>query len=276
MRYLIYLLILFGGPSLSAQDAVFEVYKQLSGPSGEESNELRLEIYPAATSFSGDRPAIIWFFGGGWSSWNPGQFREHARYFARLGVTSFLAEYRVKKRHGTDPFTSLRDAKSAMRHVRYKAKKYGINPGQIVAAGGSAGGHLAAALAYVEGYNEESDDLSISTLPHALMLFNPVLDQSPSGYGHERIGEAYHRFSPLFNLKQPAPPSIVFIGTEDHLVPVETIAYYARSLERLESSCEVKVYPGEGHGFFNVNRPKNFQQTLSEATEFLRQLSLIE
>ncbi len=36
--------------------------------------------------------------------------------------------------------------------------------------------HQAAATALIIGYNEESDDLSVSSVPNALVLFNPVAD----------------------------------------------------------------------------------------------------
>jgi acetyl esterase/lipase len=121
-----------------------------------------------------------------------------------------LADYRIKNKHNTTPFESLKDAKSAMRYVRGHAKELGINPDSIIAAGGSAGGHLAAATAFIKGYNEVTDDLSVSCIPQALVLFNPVIDNGPGGYGYERIGDQYKEFSPIINLKKNAPPTVFF------------------------------------------------------------------
>ena len=45
------------------------------------------------------------------------------------------------------PSVCLVDTKTAMRWVRANAKKFGIDPNRIAAAGSSAGGHLASALA---------------------------------------------------------------------------------------------------------------------------------
>ena len=45
----------------------------------------------------------------------------------------------------------------------------------IIASGGSAGGHLTAATATLK-FNDKQDNLNYSSVPNALVLFNPVLD----------------------------------------------------------------------------------------------------
>ena len=67
---------------------------------------------------------------------------------------------------------------------------FGYQTIKIIASGGSAGGHLAAAAALTDRCFENTDDLSVSCIPNALVLFNPVIDNGPGGYGFEKIGEA--------------------------------------------------------------------------------------
>lgn len=100
------------------------------------------------------------FFGGGWSKNNINQFKPHADYFSKRGMVSFVVDYRVERKHQSTPFESLKDAKSAMRFIRNHTKRFQIDTSRVVAAGGSAGGHLAAATALIEGYNESTDALS--------------------------------------------------------------------------------------------------------------------
>jgi len=85
------------------------------------------------------------------------------------------ADYRVKSRHGVSPKECVEDAKSAIRWVRQNAAKLGADPNRIVAAGGSAGGHIAACTALTPGLDAEGEDTKVSSLPNALVLFNPVL-----------------------------------------------------------------------------------------------------
>lgn len=247
------------------------VYKQV------DTTSLIMRIYtPEKQDRAKQYPAIVFFFGGGWNSGNISQFEPHAKHLAERGMVCFLVDYRVKSRQKTSPFESLKDAKSAMRYVRKNAQQFNVDPERIAASGGSAGGHLAAATAIANDYNESTDDLTVSAVPNALVLFNPVIDNGPSGYGYERIGEAYKNFSPLHNIKKGMPPTIIMVGTKDKLIPVETVKYYKKAMEIVGSRCDLRLYEGEEHGFFNVNNKENHQNTLMEADKFLQSLGYIK
>jgi acetyl esterase/lipase len=255
---------------LQAQKADSILYKQV----GISSLYLQVE-YPPNYNSSQNYPAMVFFFGGGWNGGNINQFAPHAKHYAERGIICFRADYRVRSRQGTTPFESMKDAKSAIRFVRAHAEELGVDPDKIIASGGSAGGHLAVATAVIEGYNEESDDLSVSCVPNALVLFNPVFDNGPGGYGYERVGEQYKEFSPLHNLRKGMPPAIVFLGTEDKLIPVETANYFKTVMEKVGSRCELFLYDGEGHGFFNYRNLENYKSTVSRADKFLVSLGYL-
>ena len=220
-------------------------------------------------------PAMIFFFGGGWTGGTIKQFEHHAAYFSKRGIVCFLADYRVASRQQTSPFESLKDAKSALRYLRMNAEKLQIDPDQIIAAGGSAGGHLAAATAVIEEFNETTDDVSVSAIPNALVLYNPVIDNGPAGFGYERIGDAYKDFSPLHNIKEGAPPTLFFLGTKDKLIPVTTAEYYQTAMEKVGSRCDLHLYVGEAHGFFNYAQLDNYKKTVATTDRFLQSLSYL-
>ena len=256
--------------SIYGQTADSILYKKV------DSTSLYLHIdFPPGFDDSKTYPAIVFFFGGGWKGGTPGHFSPQAKYFAQRGMVCFRVEYRVNRRQGTTPFESLKDAKSAMRFVRAHAGEFAVDPDRIVGSGGSAGGHLAAATAVVDGFNEEGEDLSISCVPNALVLFNPVIDNGPGGYGYERVGETYRSFSPMHNLKKGAPPTVIFLGTEDELIPVETAQYYKMVMEKVGSRCDLFLYEGEVHGFFNYGQFDNYRKTVIEANRFLISLGYL-
>lgn len=254
--------------SCSAQEKLR--YKQI------DTTKLVMEVHhPPNMDATKKYPAMVFFFGGGWKGGTIKHFEHHATYFSKRGLVCFLVDYRVETNHGTTPFESLKDAKSAMRYVRANATKFQIDPDKIIASGGSAGGHLAAATALIEGYNETTDDLTVSCIPNALALYNPVIDNGPGGYGYERVGDAYKDFSPLHNIKKDAPPTVIFLGTEDNLVPVETAEYYKTVMDKVGSRCELHLYEGEPHGFFNYAKLENFKKTVSTTDEFLQSLGYL-
>lgn len=264
----ILLISLFAYSVVYSQEQV--LFKQI------DTTKLFLEIYyPETINKSKKYPAIVFYFGGGWNSGTIRQFEPHARYFSRRDMICILVDYRVKERQQTTPFESLKDAKSAIRYLREHADKFQIDISRIVAAGGSAGGHLAAATALTDDYNENTDNMSVSCIPNALVLFNPVIDNGPGGYGYDRIGDAYKSFSPLHNIKNGAPPTIIFLGTNDNLIPVETAKYYQKVMEKVKSRCELHLYEGQGHGFFNYKNFEYYKKTVSEADEFLQSLGYL-
>jgi acetyl esterase len=266
------LLFLFLSLNGFAQASLEVVYKRV------DSTVLNLVLdYPPHYQPGQAYPALIFFYGGGWNGGSVVQFEPHAKYFARRGLICIRADYRVKTRQGTTPFESVEDAKSAIRYLRQHATLLGIDSNRLIAAGGSAGGHLAAAAAVLPGLNAPTDDLSVSTVPQALVLYNPVIDNGPEGYGYERVGDRYPEFSPLHNLDQGSPPTIFFLGTADKLIPVSTAQAYKKKIEEKGGRCELHLYEGQPHGFFNYKEKDlaNFKDTILKTDAFLRSLGYL-
>jgi acetyl esterase len=210
-----------------------------------------LKIYvhfPPGWTARDRRPAIVFFFGGGWTSGTMAQFEPQAKYLAQRGLVAARADYRVRSRHGTTPDKCVEDAKSAVRWVRAHAAELGIDPQRIVAAGGSAGGHIAACTAIVPGFEAEGEDLAISSRPNLLVLFNPVLNTVALGdkYGMREIGR---QISPNHFLTKDVPPAIVFFGTEDQL-NAGGKEFIAKAKD-LGLAAQMYMAPNQRHGFFN-------------------------
>jgi acetyl esterase len=259
------------GPTIKGVEHM--VYKEAS------RSKLVLNVfYPEGHDAKKDkRPAIVFFFGGGWSGGNPAQFAPHCEYLASRGMVAMSADYRVRSRQGTPPFECVKDGKSAVRWIRQNATKLGIDPERLAAGGGSAGGHVAAATATVPGLEEEGEDLSVSSKPSALVLFNPVYDNGPKGYGHSRVAERYKEISPIHNIRKGTPPAIVFLGDKDSLIPVSTAEKYKALMEKAGSRSDLHVYAGQPHGFFNKGKKGNYyEKTVLEMDKFLISLGWLK
>jgi acetyl esterase/lipase len=241
------------------------------------TRDLFLHVFtPDRDAFPGPRPAIIFFHGGGWTEGNALRFYDQARHLAALGMVAISADYRLGSVDGADPRAALSDAISAMRYVRSHADALVIDPERIAAGGGSAGGQLAAALATAQDFDDPRDDTSISHLPSALVLFNPVVDNGPGGFGHDRVAEYWQAFSPLHNIRPGHPATIIMLGTRDALIPVATGEAYCERLRAAGAECRLHLYEGQPHAFFARSRsPLYYRQTLAAMDGFLAALGYI-
>lgn len=220
------------------------------------------------------RPAIVFFFGGGWTSGSYQQFVMQSDYFASRGMVAASADYRIKSLHKTTPDKCVEDAKSAVRYLRQNAAELGIDPDKVIAGGGSAGGHIAACTALVDAFNADSDDKSISAKPNALVLFNPALniDELSAQRGASAEDQAKAAaITPNRFIKVGTPPAILFFGTADAL-KAGADSYLAKAT-LLGLRAELWTAAEQPHGFFN--RAPWTQVTIKQADEFLASLGYL-
>ncbi len=273
-----------GQMPLSEAASVVEVYKKVDGI------DLKAWIFNPASIQPGDqRPAIVFFFGGGWRHGKPEQFLRHCEYLASRGMVAMTVDYRVLNRHGVKAKKCVADAKSAIRWVRQHAVRLGVDPAKIMAAGGSAGGHLAATTALIPGYDEPSDELTISAMPNALALFNPALVlaniegtyQIPKARSEQlldRMGADPRSLSPYHHVVEGTCPTIIFHGNADTTVDFKTAALFDQAMDQAGNQCRLVEYEGMGHGFFNYGRGNNgaYASTIGELDAFLVALAFLE
>jgi acetyl esterase len=264
-----------------------EVYRKIGDV------ELKAWIFESLQKNLEPRPAIVFFFGGGWRGGTPGQFLPHCHYLSKRGMVAISVDYRVKSRNDSSPQDAVEDAKAAIRWVRENAKRLGVDPDRIVASGGSAGGHLAAATGLVPGF--ESGDSKVSSQPNAMVLFNPAVilaktdgEQLLSEEKLKDIGERClgrpEEISPYHHMRAGLPPSIIFHGTNDDAVPFPTVVAFRDQMTKLGNRCELKAFEGQPHGFFNAGRGKGkpreeanryFHKTTKLMDEFLVSLGYL-
>lgn len=227
-------------------------------------------------------PAIVFFFGGGWTGGSPTQFEPQCRHLSQRGMVALVADYRVKSRQNAKPADCVSDAKACVRWVRANAARLGIDPERIAVGGGSAGGHLAAAVATLPGLDTAPDNKGVSCLPNALVLFNPGTVMAPfpgldlkgfgAGLDKDKFGCEPTEISPIHHVKKGAPPTIIFHGKADTTVPYATVEKFAETMKAAGNRCELVGYEGQSHGFFNKAK---YQETLEATDAFLVSLGYL-
>ena len=253
-----------------------------------EASDTRLHLYiykPEGWTSQDNRPAIVFYFGGGWVGGSPSHFLSQAQHYSELGLVTILADYRVASRNKIKIKHCLEDARDVMRYVRINANHLGINPSRVASSGGSAGGHLAACLGVITDHLEE-----VSSIPNAMILFNPVCVLVPvegvelSSWNLEKMeqktGLPPEELSPTHHVKSGNPPCIIFHGTKDKTVTFATAQKFCQLINQGGNDCKLYAFEGRDHGFLNFNHREDqnddYYQTLKLTDEFLKKLGWID
>lgn len=235
----------------------------------ENGDSLTLHIFKPQNVKAGEkRPAIVYFFGGGWKLGTPIQFYRECAYYASKGMVAVSIDYRIEYLHRSTPFDSFEDAKDAMRWLRNYALDYQIDPDKIVVAGGSAGGHLAAALGTIGSDEAVSPDYK----PNLSVLYYPVIDMVSRGYGFPEINKDFEEISPLHHVSKATPSTLVLLGTKDPIVSVNAVESYRDKLLHKGVDCELHLFEGAGHPIFLYRKPltEEYYKVLKLTDAFLQ------
>ena len=204
-----------------------------------------------------------------------------------MGIVTFAVDYRLSIENGVtpsktiSPIESVMDAKSAMRWVRGNARKFHIDQNKIVAAGQSAGGHLALCTAMIDDYNDKSDNLGISCSPNAVLLFSACVN-AVEGWCDRLLADRRNKIwsiSPAHNIRAGLPPMIEFHGTDDEQVPKWTVQFFEDAMKKEGNYFELHMYEGRKH-YLGDGNPKYSRyyddEILKLADDFLRKYHLLD
>lgn len=218
--------------------------------------ELRLHVIkPTGWKASDQRPCLVFFFGGGWSTGNPTGSKTWTHWASDRGMVGVAPDYRTFTRFKSTIEESVSDGRASVLWVQAHAAELGIDPAKIVAAGVSAGGHLAAWTA-IPGKGPSSDDPGAPTpQPAALILLNPATDTKSTGSpaSQKRFeGSAERALACSVTDKMPVkmPPTIVFHGTDDKAVPYANSVEFRDKMVANGNACELVTFQGLGHMYW--------------------------
>lgn len=269
--------------------------KQLPQPTSEVEykkvgdKSLKLYVFSPENAKSDKRPAVIFFFGGGWANGTPEQFYPQSAELAKRGVVCYCAEYRVSSRDQAKVVDCIADAQDAVRFLFEHADEQHLDPQRIAAAGGSAGGHLAAATALLP-YRGSQSTTNDKAKPCALILFNPALvlaaaddisvgarDSLRTEQLEKRFGDKPEGVSPYHHLSKALPPTLILHGKADTTVPYATVEGFEKKAKSLGTDCTLIGYEDQKHGFFNYGRnQEQYDATVKAMIEFLTKQKFIE
>lgn len=166
-----------------------------------------------------------------------------AQFLTNLGIAAFALKYRLPRETNSPyslPKHAREDGQRAMRLVRSHAKEWGIDPNRIGIMGFSAGGEVAALVAYSPGDGEAKATDPIDQLS-ASPSFQIMIYPGPLG-----IPEV---------IPTNAPPSF-WLAANDDRQPARTIAEMLPKYRAAKVPIEVHLFAKGGHAFNMGNRSK--------------------
>lgn len=210
-----------------------------------------------------DGSAILIIPGGGyrWVVIDKEGF-EGARHFCARGSVVYVLRYRLPHQGWlAGPEAPLQDAQRAVRTIRARAARDGIDPSRVLVMGFSAGGHLAGTLA--QSFDTEItsplDDVdALPARPDAAALIYPVVTMAlPFAHPGSRrnlIGEdpAEGReadWSLEKQVRADMPPIFLMHAGDDAVVPVDNALMLYAALRAKGCSAALHVFEAGGHGF---------------------------
>ncbi|AOS44316.1 Acetylxylan esterase precursor [Lacunisphaera limnophila] len=202
--------------------------------------------------------ALIICPGGGYGSLSL-EFEGHtyARWFNRLGITTFVLKYRLKE-YGHP--AALQDALRAVRLVRSRAAEFGLDPLRIGLLGSSAGGHVAATAGtlYDHPAGRTGDPLdALSARPDFLILLYPVITMSGRAthlgsrtalLGDSPAPDLLRLLSPELQVTPSTPPTLLVHTQSDTEVSIENSLLLYQALTRSGVSAEFHAFESGPHG----------------------------
>jgi acetyl esterase/lipase len=252
-------------PTFTRQDGI--VYGHRLG------HDLTLDVvHPAQPNGLG----IILVVSGGWKS-SPAAFRTWmVAPLLRRGYTVIAAS------HVSQPEATImeitEDMNRAVRFVRHHAAEYGVDPARLGVTGGSAGGHLSLLLATRGGAGgriggDEVDGESSAV--QAVAIFYPVTDLLNLGASTENLGDggppkSYvqgfgsdstnltiwktrgHELSPIYYITSNLPPTLIYHGDADTLVPLDQSVRFQAEARKLGCTVDLVVHHGGQHGWLTM------------------------
>ncbi len=223
------------------------------------------------------RPAIVFFHGGLFDQRLPGQFAPHCLHFASRGMVAFSVEYRVSNLYGTGPLQALEDARSFLSYITEHHTHYNIDPQKIVVGGSASGGYLASHLC--SRHKNNLNLIGELTQPCAQILYSPVVNTTHKGLCNLLFPDSKtaKRLSPSEQITKDYPPTMIFHGKVDKVVPFQHSKKYVKSLLRKKNKVELVEFEAARHIDFNLNvNPQYYDLTLRSADYFLTDLGLVE
>lgn len=232
-------------------------YQELNVSYGNSIHQ-KFDIYlPANRTL--DTNVMILIHGGGWSAGDKSDmngFKDFIRSeFPNMAIVNM--NYRLADANNQPYPMQINDITSVINYLKQERNFYVIDD-DFAFIGVSAGAHLAMLWSYA--FDADSNiDMVCSivgptnlTDPEYLNNTNPELQALLDLYGVDATTDYLEEVSPYHRVTNSAPPTILFYGGQDPLIPTSQGVDMHAKLNDLGVTNEFTLYPNAGHGWIGL------------------------
>lgn len=230
-----------------------ETYKKVDGVA------LEAHVFTPAGA-PAQRPALIWFHGGSWSSGSWAHCPTACRVARERGYVVIQIEYRTDDRFASGPLAEIEDARNAVTWVRARAVDLGVDPARLLVAGFSSGGSVAALLATTSppGHVRGAVLMSACVVPTHDAWFRRMTEG--------RVSE--RDVTPAAHLDAADPATLAVHGDADEACPYPDTAAFIDAARSAGTASELVTLPGATH-FFPFRAPEARARAAEAIAQFL-------
>lgn len=245
------------------------------------STQQKMDVYLPANRNVASTYTVVMIHGGSWSGGDKNDFNTDIPNIRNLIGNYAIVNLNYRLANGNSVLLQQQtdDITSAIDFITNKATEYGINTSKIALMGASAGAHLA----LLKSYRLNSDgrikavvdlfgptDMAWMFNSHpAASLIQPVI-VNVMGSTPTANATAYTNGSPINFVSATTPPTIIFHGTNDELVPISESVKLQAKLTLNGVSNQYVIYNGEAHGWVGANLTDTYNRAIAFIKNYVK------
>jgi len=223
-----------------------EIRNAIAIPSA-NTDSLHGDLY-LPTSENRNGAAVILVFGGSWRMGDRSQQKAYGIALAKAGFTAMACDYRLSSVAFWP--AQNQDISAAAKWLQSNAAELGVESGRIGISGNSSGGHLALMATAKDNVWRPSAVCAFYPPTRLLPPNEPGHDESfLQLMGPDASSEDYQRASPLQQVHENYPPTLLIVGNADSRVSPENTFTLYQALKDVGATVELHSFAGLDHAF---------------------------
>ena len=241
------------------------------------SSQQNMDVYLPAGRTPSTTYTVIMIHGGSWSGGDKSDFNTDIPNLKPLlgNYAIFNLNYRLA--NGTTILLQqqLNDIDAAINYIYSNATKYSINTNKIAIMGASAGAHLTLLKCYKANTDGKikavvdlfgPTDMAWMYNSHPVASLTQPIIVNVMGGTPTSSASVYTSGSPINFVTSTVPPTIIFHGTADPIVPISESINLQAKLQLAGVTNQYITYTGESHGWTGAS----LTDTYTKAVAFIK------